>query len=70
MTVTVTGPDAAGFLTAWAVGPRPNVSCLNFAAGQTVANTTAVALDAAGRFVVANMGAATHLVVDLVGLYR
>ena len=70
VTVTVTGPDAAGFLTAWAGGPRPNVSCLNFAAGQTVANTTAVALDAAGRFVVANMGAATHLVVDLVGLYR
>jgi hypothetical protein len=70
VTVTVTAPDAPGFLTVWAGGPRPNVSALNFAAGQTVANTTAVELDAAGRFVVANLGGATHLVVDLVGLYR
>jgi len=70
VTVTVTGPTSHGFLSAWAGGPRPNVSCLNFAAGETVANTTAVELDAAGRFVVANIGADTHLIVDLVGLYR
>jgi hypothetical protein len=70
VTITVTQPDAHGFVSAWAGGARPNVSCLNFAAGETVANTTAVELDAAGRFVVANIGAGTHLIVDLVGLYR
>jgi hypothetical protein len=70
VTVTVTQPSAPGFLTAWAGGPRPNVSCLNFTEGQTVANTTAVELDAAGRFVLGNYGAHAHLVVDLVGLFR
>lgn len=69
VTVTVTGAEAAGYVTAWAGGPRPNVSCLNYAAGQAAANTLPVQLDGAGRFRVF-VAAPAHLVVDVVALHR
>jgi hypothetical protein len=42
MTVTVTGPLGPGWFTAWAFGPQPLSSVLNYFAGQTTANTTIV----------------------------
>jgi hypothetical protein len=69
VTVTVTGAEAAGYVTAWAGGPRPNVSCLNYAAGQAAANTLPVQLDGAGRFRVF-VAAPTHIIVDVVALHR
>jgi hypothetical protein len=42
LNITVTNTTAAGFLTAWGLGARPNASVLNWAAGTTIANTTIV----------------------------
>ncbi|HEX2783266.1 MAG TPA: hypothetical protein VHN36_06745, partial [Ilumatobacteraceae bacterium] len=50
LNVTVTNPAAASFLTVWpSGGGRPLASNLNFAAGQTVANTVLVKLGASGK---------------------
>lgn len=62
--ITATQPDAAGFLST-----KPGTSKVNFAAGQTVANEGIVALDSQGRFNVYVGPAATHFVVDLVGVW-
>jgi len=37
--LTVVDPTAAGYLTAWGEGSRPNVSNLNYAPGQTISNS-------------------------------
>jgi hypothetical protein len=79
ITVTVVSPTAAGNWILWGgANPIPNVSALNWAAGQTLANTTVVV--AGGRsgtggggtiedFAVAYNGpsGSAHLVVDVVG---
>ena len=39
LNVTVTNPDASGFITVYPCGARTLVSSLNYVAGQTVANT-------------------------------
>lgn len=76
--VTLTATDAAGrgFITAWASGPRPTTSCLNFARSgdeddepAAIANTTTVRLAPDGTFRVFSP-VPTHLVVDLVGLWH
>jgi hypothetical protein len=65
LTVTVTGPTAAGFLTLHACGdPRPLASNLNFTAGTTVANlVTAEIGDNASVCVFTSVPA--HLVIDV-----
>ena len=77
ITVTVTAPTAAGHIVLWADElVDPPTSSLNFAAGQTVANTTlaAVAVDEAGDRIVRGMirGPAgrntAHIIVDLIGV--
>ena len=69
--VNLTATDAAGpgYVTAWADGqPRPATSNLNIDhAGQTVANLAVVPLHD-GRLQLASL-AATHLVVDVAGLF-
>lgn len=69
VTLTATEPAGPGFVTAWATGPRPTTSDLNFAAGQTIANTTVVRVSPDGSFRVFSP-TPTHLVVDLKGIWQ
>lgn len=67
--VTVTGGEEAGFLTAFAGGTRrPDVTMLEYGAGQTVPVSAYVPVGAAGTVGVYVSGA-THVVVDVIG-YR
>ena len=66
-TLTVDGPLSAGFLTLYPCADgRPQASSLNFAAGQTIANTFVSAVDGDG-FVCVYAMAPTHVIVDIVG---
>lgn len=50
--LTVTRPAGGGFLILWSGGvARPNVSSINFAAGQTIANLTVSALASSSQTV-------------------
>ena len=63
--VTVTEPNAAGFVTVWPCGqPRPNASSLNFTAGQTVAGAVLAGLTTSSTVCVASSSTA-HLVIDV-----
>lgn len=67
LNVTVTEPDAGGYLTAFASGAgRPATSNLNYAAGATAANLVVSALGANGA-VQLFLQQQSHVVVDLVG---
>jgi len=67
LTVTVTEPSADGFITIWSCEvDRPTASNLNYAAGQTVANTV-VTMAAVGGEVCIYTKSPTHLVVDVNG---
>lgn len=69
LTLTVVGPEAAGFLTAWpASQARPVVSNLNFHAGQIRANGSITRLDSAGALRVFTSVPA-NVVVDVVGAF-
>lgn len=65
LNLTVTGPSAPGFLTAYPCGsPMPTTSNVNFAAGQTVANLSIVKLGSGGTVcLVADQS--IHLIVDV-----
>ncbi len=66
-TLTVDGPLAAGFVTLYpCAAGRPTASSLNFAAGQTIANSFVSVVDADG-FVCVYAMADTHVIVDVVG---
>jgi hypothetical protein len=68
MNLTVTGPDAIGFITAYPDGTSvPTASNLNFSAGQTIANMAMVS----GPQVDLYNGSAqsTDLVADLFGYF-
>ena len=68
--LTVTGPTASGFLTAWPDGTaKPVASSINFAAGQTVANMITVKVGTNGKVRVANALGQTHVIMDLAGYY-
>ena len=69
VTLTSVEPRGGGYLTAWPSGAMADVSALNYADGQVVANTTTVPLSSAGTFQIFTK-ANTHLLVDLVALYR
>lgn len=66
--LTATEPEASGFFTAWASGPRPNSSELNFIAGNSIANKVIVPLAPDGTFQLFSP-ARVHVVVDLVGYF-
>lgn len=69
MNVTVTDPEAEGFVTVYPCDrPRPTASNLNFAAGQTVPNLVSVRLSTAGT-VCLFAQRATHLLADLAAWY-
>lgn len=68
--LTVTAGQEQGYLTAFrSTAPRPDTSMLNYAAGQTIANSAFVPLAEDGTFRVYNHGN-THLVVDIVGYVK
>ena len=53
--ITVTGPSAAGNLTAYATGsPKPGTSTANFVRWQTVAHMAVVPVNPTGQFTIAN----------------
>ena len=67
LTVTVTQPVAAGFVTVFPCGsPQPLTSNVNFVAGATVANSVVSGVGAGGRVCLFTM-VDTHLVVDVDG---
>jgi len=71
--VTITGPRATGYLTAYPYGDsRPIASSLNFSAGQTIANSVMVGTSGttSDEFDVYNASAGTvQLVVDQYGTF-
>ena len=67
--VTAVSPDQAGFATVFPCGiDPPNVSNLNYAAGQTVPNLVTVPLAADGTICIST-SAATHVLADIAGWY-
>jgi len=71
LNLTVTGPTAAGFVTAWPSGSaRPAAaSNLNFTTGETISNLAIVKVDATGQVSLFNSAGTTHLVADVVGYF-
>jgi subtilisin family serine protease len=69
LTVTVTQPAAAGFITVFPCGtPRPLASNVNFAPGTTVANTVVSGVGTAGHVCLYTL-VDTDLVVDVNGYF-
>lgn len=69
--VTVVGPSDWSFLTVFPAGrPQPDVSNLNYVAGETVANQVIVALPPSGRISLVNEFGTTDVLVDVVGYYH
>lgn len=68
LNVTVTEPEAAGYVTVYPCGgTRPVVSNVNYAAGQTIANAVIARLGEGGQ-VCLFTSQPTHLVVDVDGV--
>jgi hypothetical protein len=68
LNVTVVDPAGSGFMTVFPYpGSAPNVSNLNFVAGQTVPN--AVIVQAGPQFALKNSGGAAHVLVDVFGVF-
>jgi hypothetical protein len=69
LNMTVTGPQAGGYLTVWPHGAaRPNASVLNFATAHTVANSATVLLPGNGRLDVYNGSAGSvQAIADVSG---
>jgi len=70
LNVTVTNAGQPSFLTLWPSGQgRPDVSNLNWVAGQTVANLSTVMVGNDGKVNVFNHLGSTDVVIDVVGFY-
>ena len=70
LNVTAVGARADGFVTVWPCGEAmPDASNLNFAAGQTIANSVVSKVGDGGRVCVFT-SAATDLLVDIAGAFR
>lgn len=69
LTLTVTEPRAAGFVTLWPCDqPRPEASLINFVRGQTVANSVVVPVPA-DRRLCGFSSVPTEVLVDLEALF-
>ena len=67
--LTITGPQAPGFASAWASGAFPGTSSINFAADQSIAATTVVGCGPAATIqILANT--VTDFLVDVIGFYQ
>jgi len=70
MTVTVTQPTAAGYVTLYPGGSSPPLAAnVNFTAGETVSNLVVVKVGANGRVGLFNPNGSTHVVIDVAGWY-
>ena len=68
--VTVTGPTATSYLTAFPAGEaRPLAANLNYTAGQTVPNLVTAKLGSGGRVSMYNAAGTTEVVIDVAGWY-
>jgi hypothetical protein len=71
LNVTVTDPNAPGYLVVWPTGQlRPNASNLNFVAGQTIPNMVTVKLGTGGSINFATNQGCPNVIVDIAGYYR
>ncbi|MCE9623055.1 MAG: CAP domain-containing protein [Actinomycetia bacterium] len=71
LNVTAAAPTANSFLTVFPAGATlPTASNLNFAAGQTIANTVIVPVGPDGRVSLYNSTGQTHLIVDVLGWFE
>ena len=68
VTATVTGPKANGYLTVYPCDETPPSSTLNFADGQTVANSATTGLDGFGHLC-ARSTSATELILDVTAAF-
>ena len=69
LNVTVTEPDAAGYLTAYPCDtPRPNASNLNYSPGQTIPNNVIVKTGTNGTVCLYSQQT-THLIADINGAF-
>ena len=67
LNVTVDGPALPGFVTVYPCGgERPNVSNVNYAAGQTLPNLVVTSVSGSGTICVYN-STKTHIIVDVFG---
>ncbi len=70
LNVTITGPSADSFVTAYPAGEaRPDASSVNFAKGWLGSNNVTVKLGSGGKVSIYNRNGATDVVVDVVGYY-
>ena len=70
LNVTATAATGGGFLAVWPDGtPRPLVSNVNYATGQTTSNLVIAPISPGGNIDIYVGGAATHVVVDIFGSY-
>jgi hypothetical protein len=70
LNATVTEPTAAGYVTVFPTGdPLPDISSLNFVAGQTVPNLVTIALGDDGKVSVFNANGDTDVLLDVAGYY-
>jgi len=70
LNVTATGGSAASNLRVWAAGElRPNVSNLNWEAGDTNANLVVSAVGADGTVSLRNQAGSVDVLADVVGYY-
>ena len=70
LNVTVTNPNAAGFLTVYPSGSTPpSASDVNFVAGQSVPNLVIARLNTDGTIRVFNFQGRTDVVIDVFGYY-
>ncbi|MCT2584634.1 RCC1 domain-containing protein [Actinophytocola gossypii] len=70
LNVTAVAPTASTYITAWPAGtPRPDVSNLNLAPGETRPNMVTVALGTSRTVSLYNNAGSTHLLADLSGYY-
>jgi hypothetical protein len=69
LNLTVVNPGAAGYVSAYACGERPNASSVNFSAGRTVANLAIVPVSDRGS-VCFYASQPLHLIVDVNGWFQ
>lgn len=69
LNVTAVTPDAAGFVTVWPCGTRPNASNLNYVAGDVVPNGVIAPIGSNGSVCLYSQSA-TDMVVDVAGWFE